>query len=282
MTFNFHHLKVDYPNGEKWTYAQPDYVELKSIFNYWQNGMHNRAWNALFWCNHDQPRIVSRFGDEGEYRTISAKMLAMLLHGMQGTPYIYQGEEIGMTNPNFSTIEAYRDVESLNAYQALLDKRYDPSKILQILGQKSRDNSRTPVQWDSSLNAGFSTGTPWIDVAKNYPQINVEQAIADKNSVFYTYQTLIALRKQLAIFTDGNYHDYLPEHPSIWVYQRQTATEKLLVVANLAKQNQQIELPAEWQNQSVTMLLNNYSEVIDKTSDKLTLQPYQAVYFYQG
>ena len=282
MTFNFHHLKVDYLNGEKWTYAQPDYVELKSIFNYWQNGMHNRAWNALFWCNHDQPRIVSRFGDEGEYRTISAKMLAMLLHGMQGTPYIYQGEEIGMTNPNFSTIEAYRDVESLNAYQALLDKRYDPSKILQILGQKSRDNSRTPVQWDSSLNAGFSTGTPWIDVAKNYPQINVEQAIADKNSVFYTYQTLIALRKQLAIFTDGNYHDYLPEHPSIWVYQRQTATEKLLVVANLAKQNQQIELPTEWQNQSVTMLLNNYSEVIDKTSDKLMLQPYQAVYFYQG
>ncbi|MGX2973945.1 alpha,alpha-phosphotrehalase [Ursidibacter arcticus] len=282
MTFNFHHLKVDYPNGEKWTYAQPDYVELKSIFNYWQNGMHNRAWNALFWCNHDQPRIVSRFGDEGEYRTISAKMLAMLLHGMQGTPYIYQGEEIGMTNPNFSSIEAYRDVESLNAYQTLLDKRYEASKILQILGQKSRDNSRTPVQWDSSLNAGFSTGTPWIDVAKNYPQLNVEQAIADKNSVFYTYQTLIALRKQLAIFTDGNYHDYLPEHPSIWVYQRQTATEKLLVVANLAKQNQQIELPTEWQNQSVTMLLNNYSEVINKTSDKLTLQPYQAVYFYQG
>ncbi|MGX2950476.1 alpha,alpha-phosphotrehalase [Ursidibacter sp. B-7004-1] len=282
MTFNFHHLKVDYPNGEKWTYAQPDYVELKSIFNYWQNGMYNRAWNALFWCNHDQPRIVSRFGDEGEYRTISAKMLAMLLHGMQGTPYIYQGEEIGMTNPNFPTIEAYRDVESLNAYQALLDKRYEPSKILQILGQKSRDNSRTPVQWDSSLNAGFSAGTPWIDVAKNYPQINVEQAIADKNSVFYTYQTLIALRKQLAIFTDGNYHDYLPEHPSIWVYQRQTATEKLLVVANLAKQSQQIELPTEWQNQSVTTLLNNYSEVIDKTSDKLALQPYQAVYFYQG
>ncbi|VEI47133.1 trehalose-6-phosphate hydrolase [Actinobacillus equuli] len=155
MTFNFHHLKVDYPNGEKWTYAQPDYVELKSIFNYWQQGMHNKAWNALFWCNHDQPRIVSRFGDEGELRTTSAKMLAMLLHGMQGTPYIYQGEEIGMTNPNFTSIAEYRDVESLNAYAELQEKGENEPLILKILAQKSRDNSRTPVQWDATENAGF-------------------------------------------------------------------------------------------------------------------------------
>lgn len=272
MTFNFHHLKVDYPNGEKWTYAKPDYVELKSIFNYWQQGMHGKAWNALFWCNHDQPRIVSRFGDEGELRTTSAKMLAMLLHGMQGTPYIYQGEEIGMTNPNFATIEEYRDVESLNAYAELKEKGVSEELIIKILAQKSRDNSRTPVQWDSSKNAGFSTGTPWIDVARNYNEINVEQALADKNSVFYTYQELIALRKKLAVLTDGDYQDLLPQHPSVWAYQRTNETEKLTVVANLSNQEQTVVLTLQG-----TILMNNNDE-IDITSNQVALKPYQAIY----
>lgn len=280
MTFNFHHLKVDYPNGEKWTHAKPDFVELKSIFNYWQQGMHGKAWNALFWCNHDQPRIVSRFGDEGELRTVSAKMLAMVLHGMQGTPYIYQGEEIGMTNPNFTSIEEYRDVESLNAYQILSDKRLDPAKILQILAQKSRDNSRTPIQWDASENAGFSQGKPWIDVAKNYREINAEQAVADKNSVFYTYQTLIKLRKELAIFTDGDYHDLAPQATHLWAYQRSTADEKLLVVANLNGESQAFTLPAEWQKVNEHLLLNNYDSV-EMDDEKLMLKPYQAVYLFQ-
>ncbi len=272
MTFNFHHLKVDYPNGEKWTYAKPDYVELKSIFNYWQQGMHGKAWNALFWCNHDQPRIVSRFGDEGELRTTSAKMLAMLLHGMQGTPYIYQGEEIGMTNPNFATIEEYRDVESLNAYAELKEKGVSEELIIKILAQKSRDNSRTPVQWDSSNNAGFSTGTPWIDVARNYQEINVEQALADKNSVFYTYQELIALRKKLAVLTDGDYQDLLPQHPSVWAYQRTNATEKLTIVANLSDQVQTIEIKPQGQ-----VLMNNYAE-FDIKETGIELKPYQALY----
>ncbi|QBQ63258.1 alpha,alpha-phosphotrehalase [Actinobacillus indolicus] len=272
MTFNFHHLKVDYPNGEKWTYAKPDYVELKSIFNYWQQGMHGKAWNALFWCNHDQPRIVSRFGDEGELRTTSAKMLAMLLHGMQGTPYIYQGEEIGMTNPNFATIEEYRDVESLNAYAELKEKGVSEDMIIKILAQKSRDNSRTPVQWDSSKNAGFSTGTPWIDVARNYNEINVEQALSDKNSVFYTYQQLIALRKKLVVLTDGDYQDLLPQHPSVWAYQRTNTTEKLTVVANLSNQEQTVALTLQG-----TILMNNNDE-IDITSNQVTLKPYQAIY----
>lgn len=280
MTFNFHHLKVDYPNGEKWTHAKPDFVELKSIFNYWQQGMHGKAWNALFWCNHDQPRIVSRFGDEGELRTVSAKMLAMVLHGMQGTPYIYQGEEIGMTNPNFTSIEEYRDVESLNAYQILSDKRLDPAKILQILAQKSRDNSRTPMQWDASENAGFSQGKPWIDVAKNYREINVEQAVADKNSVFYTYQTLIKLRKELAIFTDGDYHDLAPQATHLWAYQRSTADEKLLVVANLNGESQAFTLPVEWQKVNEHLLLNNY-DCVEMDDEKLMLKPYQAVYLFQ-
>ncbi|MBN6710051.1 alpha,alpha-phosphotrehalase [Haemophilus haemoglobinophilus] len=275
MTFNFHHLKVDYPNGEKWTYAQPDFVELKSIFNYWQQGMHGKAWNALFWCNHDQPRIVSRFGDEGELRTISAKMLAMVLHGMQGTPYIYQGEEIGMTNPNFTSIEEYRDVESLNAYQILSDKGLEKAKILQILAQKSRDNSRTPMQWDNSLNAGFSQGKPWIDVAKNYAEINAEQAVADKNSVFYTYQTLIKLRKALEILTEGDYQDLLPEHQSIWAYQRSTGKEKLTVVANLSKQRQSISL-----NVAGKVVMNNYLD-LQQEGGIISLQPYQTVYLFE-
>lgn len=272
MTFNFHHLKVDYPNGEKWTYAAPDYVELKSIFNYWQNGMHGKAWNALFWCNHDQPRIVSRFGDEGELRNTSAKMLAMLLHGMQGTPYIYQGEEIGMINPNFSTITEYRDVEALNAYRELKEKGMDDSMILRILAQKSRDNSRTPVQWDDSKNAGFSEATPWIDVAKNYPYINVEQALADENSVFYTYQRLIKLRKTLNVLTDGNYTDLLPEHPSVWIYQRKTERETLTVIANLQAETQMIPLKLQGD-----IVMNNY-DVFEQIEEGILLKPYQGLY----
>lgn len=272
MTFNFHHLKVDYPNGEKWTYAAPDYVELKSIFNYWQNGMHGKAWNALFWCNHDQPRIVSRFGDEGELRNTSAKMLAMLLHGMQGTPYIYQGEEIGMINPNFSTITEYRDVEALNAYRELKEKGMDDSMILRILAQKSRDNSRTPVQWDDSKNAGFSEATPWIDVAKNYPYINVEQALADENSVFYTYQRLIKLRKTLNVLTDGNYTDLLPEHPFVWIYQRKTERETLTVIANLQAETQMIPLKLQGD-----IVMNNY-DVFEQIEEGILLKPYQSLY----
>ncbi|MCK3655380.1 alpha,alpha-phosphotrehalase [Pasteurellaceae bacterium Macca] len=274
MTFNFHHLKVDYPQGEKWCYAKPDFVELKAIFNYWQQGMHGKAWNALFWCNHDQPRIVSRFGTEGEARTQSAKMLAMLLHGMQGTPYIYQGEEIGMTNPNFQTLEQYRDVESLNAYQILQQKGVREGEILRILGQKSRDNSRTPVQWDESENAGFTTGTPWIPLANNYAEINVQQALRDKNSVFYTYQQLIKLRKTLKVLTDGDYHDLLPQHESVWAYQRQNGTETLTVVANLSGEKQRIPLVVEGE-----VLMNNQPQV-EKEGEILWLMPYQGIYFF--
>ncbi|HDR0611951.1 alpha,alpha-phosphotrehalase [Pasteurella multocida] len=280
MTFNFHHLKVDYPKGEKWSYAKPDYVQLKSIFNYWQQGMHGQAWNALFWCNHDQPRIVSRFGDEGQWHQQSAKMLAMILHGLQGTPYIYQGEEFGMTNPNFTTIEQYRDVESLNAYTELREQGIDETLIMQILAQKSRDNGRTPMQWDDSEQAGFTTGTAWIDVAKNYPHINAKAALADKNSVFYTYKALIALRKKLPILTEGNYQDLAPEHPALWCYQRQTTNEKLLVLANLSELEQVVELPQVWCNQHTICLMNNYDEHV-MFENKMILKPYQAVYLYK-
>ena len=274
MTFNFHHLKVDYPGGEKWTLARPDFVALKSLFSHWQQGMHNRAWNALFWCNHDQPRIVSRFGDEGEHRVTAAKMLAMVLHGMQGTPYIYQGEEIGMTNPHFSTIEQYRDVESHNMYNELLAQGRDADELLAILASKSRDNSRTPMQWDASPNAGFTTGKPWIGVSNNYAEINVERALAEPDSVFYTYQQLIALRKSEPVLTWGDYEDLLPNHPSLWCYRRQWQGQTLLVAANLSDEPQAWEPPSGSTDGEV--LMSNYD-----TPAGMTLRPFEAIWWLQ-
>ncbi|WP_145516277.1 alpha,alpha-phosphotrehalase [Yersinia aleksiciae] len=278
MTFNFHHLKVDYLNGEKWSLMPPDRVELKQIFNQWQQGMHNRAWNALFWCNHDQPRIVSRFGDEGALRLPAAKMLAMVLHGMQGTPYIYQGEEIGMTNPNFSAISQYRDVESLNMFAELSAKGRDPDTLLAILAAKSRDNGRTPMQWDRSRNAGFSQGTPWIEPCSNYADINVDAALADADSVFYAYQYLIALRKQHDVFTFGDYQDLCPQHPDLWCYLRSWQGKQLLVVANLsgepqAWQPEGIALDGNWQ-----LLMSSYGESVFQPQESV-LRGYEGVYW---
>ncbi len=278
MTFNFHHLKVDYPGGEKWTLAKPDYVALKALFSHWQQGMHNRAWNALFWCNHDQPRIVSRFGDEGEYRLPAAKMLAMVLHGMQGTPYVYQGEEIGMTNPHFTQITDYRDVESHNMFAERLAQGQDAQTLLAILASKSRDNSRTPMQWNGEANGGFTTGTPWIALCDNYEAINVDTALNDRNSVFYTYQQLIALRKTTPILTWGDYQDLLPDHPSLWCYRRQWQGQTLLVVANLSAELQHWQPDAaqgDW-----TALISNYDEVAS-TPSEMTLRPFEAVWWLQ-
>jgi trehalose-6-phosphate hydrolase len=278
MTFNFHHLKVDYAGGEKWTLAAPDYVELKQIFSHWQQGMHNQAWNALFWCNHDQPRIVSRFGDEGELRVPAAKMLAMVLHGMQGTPYIYQGEEIGMTNPGFNAIEQYRDVESLNMYAELSAQGKSDAELLAILASKSRDNGRTPMQWSSAPNAGFSQGTPWIGCAENYPQINAEAALADLDSVFYAYRQLITLRKQYPLLTHGDYRDLAPAHPALWCYQRSWNGQRLLVVANLSRE------PLVWQAEGVEPsalwrpLMSNYADA-PAQPQTTSLRPFEAVWW---
>ncbi|HEG1828839.1 TPA: alpha,alpha-phosphotrehalase [Enterobacter cloacae] len=275
MTFNFHHLKVDYPGGEKWTLAKPDFVALKTLFNHWQQGMHNKAWNALFWCNHDQPRIVSRFGDEGEYRVPAAKMLGMVLHGMQGTPYIYQGEELGMTNPHFSRITDYRDVESLNMFAELRANGRDPNELLAILASKSRDNGRTPMQWDASHNAGFTEGEPWIGVCDNYETVNARAALDDPDSVFYTYQSLIRLRKTLPVLTWGDYQDLQPEHPFLWCYRRQWQGQTLVVVANLSHQSHEWEsdvLSGEWQ-----AVMRNYP-----APHTATLRPFEAVWWLQA
>ncbi|MEY6829216.1 alpha,alpha-phosphotrehalase [Enterobacter roggenkampii] len=278
MTFNFHHLKVDYPGGEKWTLAKPDFVALKTLFRHWQQGMHNKAWNALFWCNHDQPRIVSRFGDEGEHRVPAAKMLGMVLHGMQGTPYIYQGEELGMTNPHFSRITDYRDVESLNMFAELRASGREPDGLLAILASKSRDNGRTPMQWDASHNAGFTEGEPWIGVCDNYETVNARAALDDADSVFYTYQSLIRLRKTLPVLTWGDYEDLLPEHPSLWCYRRQWQGQTLMVVANLSRERQQ------WQPDPVQgawrVALGNYDDVPSRPNARL-LRPFEAIWWVQ-
>jgi trehalose-6-phosphate hydrolase len=233
MTFSFHHLKVDYPQGQKWCAAEFDFIELKRIMSEWQTGMHaGGGWNALFWCNHDQPRVVSRFGNDGPYRTESAKMLASTLHGLQGTPYIYQGEEIGMTNPGFADIADYRDVETQNAYRQLLSEGVSRQDVMAAIRQKSRDNGRTPMQWDSSVYAGFSSVAPWIGLGQDAARVNVAAALDDPQSVLHHYRQLIALRKRYPVFADGDYRCLTPRDNALWAYLRATEDERLLVISH--------------------------------------------------
>ena len=276
MVFNFHHLKVDYPNGDKWTKAPFDFLELKRIFNHWQSGMHGKGWSALFWCNHDQPRIVSRFGDEGEHRVVAAKMLASTLHGLQGTPYIYQGEEIGMTNPGYQSIDDYQDVESRNIFAIKQAEGMNEAEILAILGAKSRDNSRTPMQWSAAPNAGFTAGTPWLTPAANYPEINAEAALADQNSVFWHYRDLIRLRKDYPIFTQGDYQELLTGHEKVWAYTRSANGQTLLVVSNFYGEPVEFTLPAELQAAAGRLLLGNYPDSPAKPQSCM-LRPYESL-----
>jgi trehalose-6-phosphate hydrolase len=276
MVFNFHHLKVDYPGGDKWTKAPFDFLELKRIFNHWQSGMHGKGWSALFWCNHDQPRIASRFGDEGEHRVVAAKMLASTLHGLQGTPYIYQGEEIGMTNPGYQHIDDYQDVESRNIFAIKQAEGMSEAEILAILGAKSRDNSRTPMQWSAASNAGFTSGTPWLKPAANYPEINAEAALADQHSVFWHYRDLIALRKAHPIFTQGDYQELLTGHPQIWAYARRAHGQTLLVVSNFYGEPVEFALPAELQSGEARLLLGNYPDSPARPQS-CKLRPYESL-----
>ncbi|BCR30680.1 glucohydrolase [Aeromonas caviae] len=276
MVFNFHHLKVDYPGGDKWTKAPFNFLELKRIFNHWQSGMHGKGWSALFWCNHDQPRIVSRFGDEDEHRVVAAKMLASTLHGLQGTPYIYQGEEIGMTNPGYQHIDDYQDVESRNIFAIKQAEGMSETEILAILGAKSRDNSRTPMQWSAAPNAGFTSGTPWLKPAANYPEINAEAALADQHSVFWHYRDLIALRKAHPIFTQGDYQELLTGHPQIWAYARRADDQTLLVVSNFYGEPVEFALPAELQSGEGRLLLGNYPDSPARPQS-CKLRPYESL-----
>ncbi|MFZ0370268.1 MAG: alpha,alpha-phosphotrehalase [Halobacillus sp.] len=281
MTFNFHHLKVDYPNGEKWTVADFDFHELKQILSKWQGEMNKgNGWNALFWCNHDQPRVLSRFGDEVNYPEESAKMLATTIHMMQGTPYIYQGEEFGMTNPGFESIEKYRDVESINMYKEFREKGVSEEKILEILKQKSRDNSRTPVQWNDEPNAGFTSGNPWIAVADNYKSINAEKARSTENSIFHYYQKLIQLRKENDILIFGDYELLTPEDEQIFAYLRQWNGESLLVINNFYGSETSFSLPENLQLKGKKeVMISNYNDV-SQNLENVKLRPYESVVYH--
>ncbi|HDR6310718.1 TPA: alpha,alpha-phosphotrehalase [Bacillus cereus] len=281
MTFSFHHLKVDYPNGDKWKNADFDFIKLKEIMSNWQIEMQKGGgWNALFWCNHDQPRIVSRFGDDRKYRNESAKMLATAMHMLQGTPYIYQGEEIGMTNPKFDSIEQYRDVESLNIYDIKREEGLSKEEIIGILKQKSRDNSRTPMQWNEEVNSGFTTSTPWISVAENFKEINVEKTLEDKESVFYHYKKLIELRKTYDVITEGEYAILDGNHPKIWAYTRTVNDEVLLVINNFYGEEITYSVPAHVQLDGMKqeVLLSNYKDA-SKDITKLNLRPYESIVY---
>ncbi|MDM5326572.1 alpha,alpha-phosphotrehalase [Neobacillus sp. CF12] len=282
MTFSFHHLKVDYPNGDKWTKADFDFHALKDILSKWQVEMNKGGgWNALFWCNHDQPRVVSRFGDDKQFHKESAKMLATTIHMMQGTPYIYQGEEFGMTNPEFNKIEEYRDVESLNTFEIKKNEGLSEQEIIEILKQKSRDNSRTPVQWDSSKHAGFTTGTPWIHTASNYKEINAENAMKDPDSVFYHYQELIRLRKEYDVITNGDYELISEEDDSIFAFVRKTENEILLLINNFYGSDTMYSLPVKLDiaGLSNTVLLSNYADSAPLERE-IKLRPYESIVYY--
>ena len=282
MAFSFHHLKVDYPNGEKWAKAPFDFVELKRIFSKWQIGMYEgNGWNATFWNNHDQPRALSRFGNDKEYHRESAKMLATVLHGLQGTPYIYQGEEFGMTNPYFDDISKYRDVESTNNYKILLNKGCSEEEAIEILMQKSRDNSRTPVQWNDSDNAGFTTGTPWIGVPENYKKINAEAALKDKNSVFYHYKKLIDLRRNEELMITGRYEDIDLENKNVYAYKRVGENGELVVISNFYEPEVEFELKGNGVTglENAQVLLSNYETEPEIKDGKIILKPYESIIF---
>ncbi|KGO13396.1 alpha,alpha-phosphotrehalase [Clostridium botulinum] len=282
MVFNFHHLKVDYKDGDKWSLMDFDFIKLKNLFNHWQVGMEEgNGWNAVFWCNHDQPRIVSRFGDDNKYHKESAKMLATSIHLLRGTPYIYQGEEIGMTNCYYDTINSYRDVESINFYNILKSEGKTKEEIIKILQEKSRDNSRSPMQWDNSNNAGFTIGEPWIEICKNYKSINVENSLKDKDSIFYHYQTLIKLRKEYDIISYGNFKLILEEDKSIFAYLRKYKNEKLLVINNFYGKESLFKLPTELKlgEYKNKILISNYK---DSPIDfrEINLRPYESIVYH--
>lgn len=278
MVFQFEHMDVDADGSNKWSDKKMDLRDMKQVLTKWQKGLEEIAWNSLFWENHDQPRSVSRFGNDGEYREMSAKMLATCLHMMQGTPYVYQGQELGMTNVPFGDISDFRDLDSINAYHELTAQGvFTEEEMLRFLRYKSRDNARTPFQWNDQENAGFTSGTPWIMVNPNYREINAQEQMAREDSVFHYYQKLIRLRKENAIIVYGTYDLLLPDDPELYVYTRTLEEEKLLVICNFYGNTREYALPEDWQPDAMECLIGNYKEV--KTGRTMTIRPYEAVVF---
>lgn len=279
MVFQFEHMDLDSGEGGKWDVKPCSLLTLKQNLTKWQKALEQTGWNSLYWNNHDQPRVVSRFGNDGAYHTESAKMLATVLHMMKGTPYIYQGEEIGMTNVRFESIDEYRDIETLNMYkEKVIERGEDIDKVMQSIYIKGRDNARTPMQWDDREHAGFTTGKPWIEVNPNYKEINVKQAIQDEESIFYYYKKLIELRKNNEIVVYGTYDLILENNPSIFAYVRTYGEEKLLVIANFTADECVFELPEDIIYSEAELLIHNY-DVENVLIENITLRPYEAMVF---
>ena len=286
MVFQFEHMMLDQePGKEKWDFCPLPFVKLKKCLEKWQKELHGCEWNSLFWDNHDLPRIVSRWGNDREYRVESAKMLATVLHGMEGTPYVYQGEELGMTNVRFDSIEQYQDIEIRNMYRERLEKGYAEKDIMESIYAKGRDNARTPMQWDDTENAGFTTGAPWLGVNPNYTEINARSQLQDENSVFHYYKKLIHLRKENSIFVDGDFTLLLPEDENIFAYVREYEGRKLLVAANFTDKEVECPLLKEWgvpadedgaaksRDNGVKLLIHNYNNLPSQQK----LRPYEAM-----
>lgn len=278
MCFNFHHLKVDYKNGDKWDIMDPDLGKLKRLFIEWQEGMQkDNGWNAMFWCNHDQPRAVSRFGNDKKYWKESAKMLATCIHMMRGTPYVYQGEEIGMTNAYFRNISDYQDVESINYYKIMLENGKSEEEALEILNARSRDNGRTPMQWNNSKYAGFSENQSWLGIPDNYAHINVESQMTDEDSILNYYKKLIALRKRYSVIADGKIEFLYKEFSEMIAYRRYTDEDELIVLNNFS--DKIVMLPEAIRSKEHEYLIGNYEET-EKSSIITALQPYETVAIY--
>lgn len=277
MVFQFEHIGLDQIEGkEKWDVKPLELLELKKVLSKWQTSLGEEGWNSLFWNNHDLPRIVSRWGNDKEYRVESAKMLGTLLHGMKGTPYIYQGEELGMTNIRLENIEDYNDIESINMYKDRIKKGYSHEEIMNSIYKKGRDNGRTPMQWDDSENAGFTTGKPWLSINENYKEINAKKSLEDKNSVFYHYKKLIEIRKSNETIIYGDYKLLCEDDKNIFAYIRELNGDKILVVCNFYEKEVEFKYDEEFKNAEI--LLSNYNDS-SLAIDKLKLRPYEAIMY---
>ncbi|MCM3602009.1 alpha-glucosidase [Robertmurraya korlensis] len=280
MVFQFEHMDLDSGPGGKWDLRPLKLKDLRNNFTKWQKGLEEEGWNSLYLNNHDQPRMVSRFGNDGKYRVESAKMLATFLHTLQGTPYIYQGEEIGMTNVKFDSIEEYKDIETLNMYnEKVKENNEDEAKVMQSIYVKGRDNARTPVQWNASEHAGFTTGTPWIAVNPNYKEVNVEQAVADQDSIFHYYKKLIKLRKENDVIVYGKYDVLLEDHEQIYAYTRTLKKEKLLVILNFSDHRPEFVLPEDMICRDIEVLISNYEQSAEPDVSSIKLRPYEAIVY---
>ncbi|NOH83750.1 alpha-glucosidase [Vibrio sp. 03-59-1] len=278
MVFQFEHITLTWKDGEKWSPIDLDLKEFKQVLTKWQVELSDQGWNSLFWNNHDLPRVVSKYGNDKEFRVESAKMLATTLHFLKGTPYIYQGEEIGMTNVAFETLDQYKDIETLNFYKVKTESGVSHEAMMDAIHENSRDNARTPMHWSNADNAGFTQGTPWIELNPNYPEINVENALNDSDSIFYHYQKLIQIRKAHPVIVYGEFTPIYEDHDKVFAYLRKDENETLFVISNFSDQQINLDLPAELSNRDVSCLIYNYEDT-SRLNDTVSLQPYESLAF---